>query len=665
MALWPSPRPALPEVSRPLGRVRLWRGLRSLGGPGHWRTERGAAFVSAYVQSYSHRVPLLFLVACFGVVVLALRFAGTAPWPLLAVAPVLCVYAVWRAAYWLPWRVARRPLVRLEADIARMARMANISGLLFVTWALVLFGYGDMAQRALVHYVVAVTMLAAILGLAHAPQPALRLAVVFTVPSTLVFMLDNHPNAVFVSLMQVCLTVVFLFVTHGHHRDFVRLELSRQKLARREKQAARLAESHFVQASIDPLTGVMNRRAILARVKEELTRENSPGWLALVDLDGFKHVNDTYGHAAGDDVLRAVATRIGKTPGVLAHGRLGGDEFAILFDGHLDGKAVARAAHQLSTAIREPISHSTVTLRLYGSIGIYRVRDAGVSGCLERADAALYKAKKRGEGAIVLFGPDDEIALQRRIAMTRQFNDCALGDRLRLLYQPMIDIETGHAVSYEAYARWSPDGVNWLAPAEFMPMAEATGRTGELTRAVLARALAECPVWQQGLTLGINLAPRDLVRDGAVEAFTEIVREAGALPQAVTLEVTESALQADPRRAMACLQSFRDQGFRIALDDFGAGWSGLSQLRDMPLDLIKIDRALAQALATDAGARAIASTIVTLAWQLGFDCTIEGIEDEAQVATARALGIRLMQGYHFGRPEIAAQTLATLGRAVA
>ena len=198
-----------------------------------------------------------------------------------------------------------------------------------------------------------------------------------------------------------------------------------------------------------------------------------------------------------------------------------------------------------------------------------------------------------------------------------------------------------------------------------MPMADATRRTGELTRAVLRRALSECPAWRQGVGLGINLAPRDVMREGTVETIADIVREAGAQPQMVTLEVTESALLADPRRASEQLQAWRDLGFRIALDNFGAGWSSLSQLRDLPLDFIKIDHALSRALTSDPGARAIASAIVALAWQLGLDCTIEGIEDEAQVATARALGIRFMQGYHFGRPAPASQALAVLGRAVA
>ena len=174
----------------------------------------------------------------------------------------------------------------------------------------------------------------------------------------------------------------------------------------------------------------------------------------------------------------------------------------------------------------------------------------------------------------------------------------------------------------------------------------------------MARALAECRAWESGRTVSINLAPRDVIRAGTAEALAELAQEAGAPPSSIILEVTESSLLRDPRRAEAQLRAFREYGFRIALDDFGAGWSSLSQVHSLPLDMIKIDQGLSRALATDPGARALVGTIVALSWQLGIDCTIEGVEDEPQAATARALGVRLMQGYHFGRPKPAADALA-------
>lgn len=643
-------------------RARRWlrgfvRSLRCYGR--HWQQRPGDAFTEAYALSVSHRAPLLYLVVVFNTLLVASCFYGTAPRLLVLIGPVFSLVAVQRAWHWMPDKVAGRPVERLRSDLEGMQRLGGWAALLFVAWSLGLYPYGNAGQRELLHFVIAVTMFSAVLGMANSPQTALRLGTAFTLPWSLFLLASGHPDAVPIALAQVFITVVLLAMTQIQHRDFVRLELSRQLLVRRERQTAELASAHYRQATVDHLTGGRNRRAILDNLEEHLAAPDDVvrPWLALFDLDGFKHVNDTYGHAAGDHVLRTVNQRIGLIDGVTAHGRLGGDEFAILFDGAFDGEAVMAAARVLSLAIRQPIPFNGATLRLFGSIGLYRADGDTVSHCLERADAALYKAKELGDGAIAQFGPHDEVALQRRIAVMRQFNDCPLEDRLRLLYQPIFDCRDGRVVGMEALARWSPDGIEWQAPGEFLAIADATGRTGELTRLVLARTLAECRPWETGLEVSINLAARDVVREGMAEAIAGIVEEAGANPASVMLEVTERALQIDPRRAAAQLAAFRDRGFRIALDDFGAGWSSLSQLRDLPLDRIKLDRALVGALSSDPGARAVTGMIVALAWQLGIGCSIEGVESEAQADAARALGIHLMQGYHFARPEPAVQAL--------
>ncbi|GHC88872.1 GGDEF-domain containing protein [Novosphingobium pokkalii] len=660
----PERRPARPRTNS------LAKLVGAAIGGANWRGFRSDTMVAAYAHSLSRRLPLLSLLTTLGVGLVVMRFLGTVSWLALLPGLAMMVFASERGWHWLPARVASRPLAQRRDDLIRLPASVGLSALLSVSWALYLYAMGNDAQRSLVCVLLSVVAVAGVLGLAHAPAAALRLALTSTLPACVVYLALDGARLWPMVLVLAVANLTVLVMTFGFHADFVRLELSRQQLARRERLAARLAETNFEQASRDALTGALNRRAILARLGLHMAQDRggegqAQPWLALLDLDGFKHINDTYGHAAGDDVLRAVAMRIGAIAGVMAHGRLGGDEFAILFHGGLDGPGVAAAAHELAQSVRVPVVHNGISLRLHASTGIHRVRGPNVSACLERADAALYKAKKRGDGAIVLFGPEDEVALQHRSAMTRRFNACALDDRLCLLYQPFYDVDSRAVVGFEAFARWSPDGQAWLAPGEFLPLATATGRTGELTRAVVARTLAECDAWRRGLTVAINLSPRDVTREGAVESLDRLVRDAGADPAQFLLEMTEAALLADPRRARAQLEAYRAAGFRLALDDFGAGWSSLSQLRDLPLDMVKIDRGLASALASDPGARAIVGTIVSFAWQLGIECMIEGVEDEAQVATARALGIRLMQGYHFARPERVDVALAAMGRAVA
>lgn len=643
---------------------RLRRTLRWLF-DGSTVRSHGDSMTRACAANLAQRVPLVYSVMIIDMAVLSVRFNGTAPaWLTLLIPVVLCSLALIRGIYWLPQLVERRTTEVLERDLRRMSLFGGYAALAFTAWCLTIYGYGDEASRSLIQYIVAVSCYTGILGLGQSPRTTMTVAITAMVPSTLFFVLQDHPNAASIAVVQSVVTVLLLAVTNGYHRDFIRLELSRQQVVRREREAAMLAESNRYNATVDALTGALNRRAVLARLEQEVSDEDrDPVWLALLDLDGFKHVNDTYGHAAGDTVLRAVSDRIAALPEVIAFGRLGGDEFAILLGGEHDVEAVCTALQGLSESVRQPIVHGGVTLRLAGSIGLRRTESRTVSECLERSDAALYKAKEKGDGAVVVFTADDEAELSHRSAVTRRFNDCPLEERLRLVYQPMVDVDSRAVVGFEAFARWSPDGETWLTPSHFLSLAQATGRTGELTRLVLARALGECRAWEHGLDLAINLSPRDVMREGAPDILAAIAREAGAPPEKLLLEVTERALHHDPRRAGEQLAKFRAMGFRIALDDFGAGWSSLSHVRNLPLDLIKIDRGLASAMATDPGARAIAGTIVGLAWQMGLECSIEGIEDERQAETARALGLRLMQGFHFGHPQPAGDVLKLLAQA--
>lgn len=456
---------------------------------------------------------------------MALRFQGLTPVWIALFGPVaIGAFAISRAFYWLPQKVAARPLMVLKRDLHAMSWLGAGSAFVFALWAMALSTYGDEARQSFIHYIVAVTLFSGILGLGHAPLTALRIAAAVSLPTSLQILFSGHANALPVVLVQTVVTGLLLLITIGHHRDFVQLELSRQKLFRRERQTALLAQDNMLKATVDPLTGALNRRAILARLEVELASGNKgvkAAWLALIDLDGFKHINDTYGHAAGDTVLAALAARLASVPRVRCYGRLGGDEFAVILDAALDEAAVRALANDLSDALRAPVMHGNAVLRLSGSIGVHRVAGRSASDCLERADAALYKAKEQSDGTVVVFSPDDETELLQRAAITRQFNDSDLEQRIRLVYQPIVELGGRSITGFEAFARWSPDGHSWLSPGQFMSLAVATGRTGEMTRMVLARALAECRTWEQGRTLSINLAPRDVMRAGTLMSWRD------------------------------------------------------------------------------------------------------------------------------------------------
>lgn len=640
-------------------RERLWS---RFSGDSH---EANDALTAAYGENLAARLPMLYCVVLVNVVVLALSFHGEAPDYLTLWLPGFFVLAACtRAYYWLPRNARHRDFETVQDDVAWLPARGFILAFGLAIWALILYQYGDVTQQSLVHYVTAITCFTGVLGMTHSPATAVTMAVSVMVPSSLFFMFGEHPNRFAIVPLQITVSVLLVLITRGHHRDFVNLELSRQNLARRERDAADLAEHNHEQATRDPLTGAMNRRGILALFEKALAAPGSTyPWLALVDLDGFKLINDTYGHGAGDAVLCAVSERIDTMPEIVAHGRLGGDEFAIILPGHMTHDEVRAALDSLAEHISHPIPCGNQMLTIRASIGIHLCTHNDVSGSLERADVALYKAKETRNKAIGEFTATDEKAMNEKRSITRIFTSADFERQLALVYQPIIDSENGRTVAFEALARWSPDGKEWLPPTDFIHLAETTGRIGELTTMILTKALRECRAWDYDCSLNINLSARDILREDAAPWIARLVYEADAPANRIVLEITETALVNDYRRAAYNLDKLRQMGFRIALDDFGTGQSSLSHVNNLPLDHIKIDQSFARDMARSHSSRAIIGTIVALARQLRLECIIEGIETPEQQAIARSLGLRIMQGYHFSRPISAQDAIAGVAQA--
>ena len=650
---------------------RVGGGLQAFSSAARWLgagradATESPSLTQAYASNLAHRLPLLYCVVLFNIVVLAASFWRLAPLFLTFFIPAVLVGAIAaRALYWRPVRVARRTPSTLQRDLRRLQVIGPVTAFASIAWALALYPHGDSDRQGLVHYMTAITCFTGILGLAQAPTTAVRMALVTMVPATASIVYHRDPNWIAIAAVQLVVTALLLLITNAYHSDFVSLELSRQALDEQEKKSARLARVMHRQVSEDALTGVASRSAILERLDEMMNDPaNPPPWLALLDLDGFKHVNDTFGHAAGDIVLCAICERITRFEGILACGRLGGDEFALLFDGAREVEDVRESLLALTARIAEPIPYEGYTLCVTASIGLRRTERSSVSDCLERADEALYKAKRIVGGAVVEFGAQEEQAMRERATVTRVFSSSDLTSRIDVVYQPIVDLDANRAYSFEALARWSDIDGETLSPETFIPLAESTGRISELTEIVLSRAVRECPVWHSNARLSVNLSARDILQEDAAGWLSGIVTAAGAPANAITFEITETALIADLRRAAANLEALRKAGFEIALDDFGTGQSSLSHVHRLPLDHIKLDKSFANELESSRSGRAVAATVLALARQLDLSCSIEGIETASQAAAARSLGFRLMQGYYFGRPKAQRETLAFLREA--
>jgi len=444
--------------------------------------------------------------------------------------------------------------------------------------------------------------------------------------------------------------------------------------ARDISERVRLEEQLTQQAFHDGLTGMANRALFRDRLEQSLARSGrSLNVLAvlLIDLDGFKQVNDSLGHDAGDQLLQAVAERFAaeiRPSDTLA--RLGGDEFAVLIDGAHEAHAVA-VARRLLGSLSEPVWLADRELSVTASIGI-ALHPGGTGGSAEllrHADVAMYAAKEAGRDRFELFHYDMARELGEQLGLEHELRLGLQRGEFTLYYQPEVDLESGKIVGVEALVRWNSPRRGLVLPDRFIRVAETTGLILALGEFVLREACSQTAQWRnegllpEGFVTWVNLSGRQLMSGGFSDCVRLALHGAGLPAECLGLEVTETALVEEGTggaRARAELQQLHDEGVRIAIDDFGTGFSSLGQLRSFPVDMIKVDRSFVQGVEDGAKDAAITANLVTLAHALGLLAIAEGIESDTQLASLRGLGCDLAQGYLFARPLPEAQVRTVL-----
>jgi len=444
--------------------------------------------------------------------------------------------------------------------------------------------------------------------------------------------------------------------------------------------SARLQDELNQLASQDPLTQLPNRRLLLERLKHGIDERRGSKQLALLmlDLDRFKAVNDSLGHAAGDELLQQVAVRIqNRLRNVDTVARLGGDEFIVLLEDIAHPEDAARVAEKIVADLSRPFQllrnnendpELGREIQIGASIGIslYPQHGNNPEILMEQADTAMYEAKQAGRGCFAYFSEELTIAVRKRIALENRLRRAIEQRELRVFYQPQIDIASGRIVGAEALVRWQSPTEGLITPIHFIPIAEETGLILAIGEWVLRETCRQGQRWKAAgflpLTLAVNVSPHQFHRCNINALVASVLAETGFPAGQLELELTESGLMENQDKAVEVLNDLRAQGIRLAIDDFGTGYSSLAYLKRFPLDVLKIDKRFIDDIPHFQDDMEITATIIAMGHILGFKVLAEGVETQEQLDFLRKKGCDAYQGYFISKP-VPAEDFAELLRA--
>ena len=621
-------------------------------------TAFGRELLKVRYRSLQRQIPLVYAIGLASVIGFQLA-AGPRLELLLHPINILMLLVVFRLVYWVRNRQRKLTPEEIQVELRKTHWLAALFSAAGGVWAVYQVIAG-IPQRDLLVLFASLAAIGSAFGLSSFPAAARLPLLLFALPFSLALAASPNLAHLGVAVSLFLITLLTLRLVALQNQGLVEMVRSRTVIEN-ERERARLAEKVALaeksrvrqMADSDSLTGLANRRAFLTLLEERLAEAGRPNLaLALFDLDGFKPINDTFGHAAGDAVLIEVGRRLAASGGNHAvAARIGGDEFALIFPCRGEAEAMTMG-EWLCGEIGRPYRVRTREFRISACCGLVVLgpdqRD--VTEALHCGDAALYSGKQKGRGRVALFNPELERANERRTAIERALRAPEVHAEFTLVFQPIFDLKSRAIRSFEALARWEHPTLGPIAPSEFIPITEQINVIEEISEALLARAAREAAAWPDSIHLSFNLSAVQLCSGTSARRILAILRDSRLSPERIHIEVTETALLADFETARANLDRLRAAGARIVLDDFGAGFSSISYLREIWFDAIKLDGSLITRPDGPVPAFRLLKGVIDLCASLNVPCVAEHIESEAQLTLLKRLGCRDGQGFSLSPP---------------
>lgn len=606
--------------------------------------------LKAQYSAFSKQVPLLYGMLLVNTWALAATHFQAVPRYLALYFPLLLTaICLARLVCWLRSSGKNVSIDKARRRLVQTNRLAVILAAAFSWWAISLFPYGDVAMQGHTAFYMGLTTIGCIFCLMHLRSAAVIVAVVVNLAFIVFFGAVGNPVFTAKAINVALVSITLLFMLQVYYRDF-----SNMVASQRRTQA--LSDENFRLATIDSLTSLPNRRRFFSELHVRFERARQTGRrlaVGVLDLDGFKPVNDVHGHTVGDMLLVQVGDRIRSVCADRALAcRLGGDEFALIVDDVQDDALLMALGERVCAMLRQPVLLDGARVQVAATIGfaIYPDRAEDAEALFENADYALYEGKRSHRGNAILFSEQHDADIRRNARIEQALMHADFAAELSVHFQPIVDIRQGRVVALEALARWHSPQLGNVSPADFVPMAERIGMIGAVTRVLLRKALVLFQQWPEPLRLSFNLSAHDTQSRDTVGQLLDIIASSGVAPSRIDLEITETAMMSDVGQARDAVQLIKAAGCGLSLDDFGTGYSSLTQLHSWPLSKIKIDRRFVTDIQHNAASYKIVRSLLTLSTDMQIGCVVEGVETQAQLDILRQLGCELVQGFVFSRP---------------